>query len=142
MKGLLMFLLLSSMMCWFMFSPIYKHVLIVRQAVLQQEVDYMLEVAANGDHGYIDGAMIAGSRARLASYGLLPDKLTYAVLATNGADATDASRPLPRGVGIALTIGYPLEGLLNIDRLIGVAPPEEAGTGLRAKGIKMSEFVP
>lgn len=28
--------------------PVYKHVVIVRQAVLQKEVDYLLEIGANG----------------------------------------------------------------------------------------------
>jgi len=140
-KSLLAFILLAAMLCWFMFSPIYKHVLIVRQAVLQKEVDYMLEVAANGDHGYINAAMLAQSMARLSNYGLSPNKVDYTVIATNGADATDAARPLPRGVGISLTVSYPLEGLLDIDRLIGLEPPGNDAR-IRATGIKMSEYVP
>lgn len=141
MKSLLVFILFAVMLCWFMFSPIYKHVLIVRQAVLQQEVDYMLEVAANGDHGYIDSTMMQQSRLRLASYGLQSSEIAFEVSSTNGYDATNAGNPLPRGVGLSLAISYPVEGLFEIDRLIGIAPPS-ASTRLRAVGMKMSEYVP
>src|SRR5690606_26757217 len=107
-------------LCWLMFAPIYKHVFIVRQAVLQQEVDYLLEIGANGGHGYIDAAMTAESRARLAAYGLRPDALEYEVSSTTGASAVNPSAPLPRGTGIILTIRYPVERLFEIDRLVGV----------------------
>ncbi|SFT16866.1 hypothetical protein [Paenibacillus sp. BC26] len=141
MKSLLVFILLSAMMCWFMFSPIYKHVLIVRQAVLQQEVDYLLEIGANGDHGYIDAAMLQESRLRLAKYGLLPSSVEFVVSSGSGGSATDANQPLLRGTSLSLTASYPIEGLLAIDRLIGLAPPP-ANTRLRASGMKMSEYVP
>jgi hypothetical protein len=124
-----------------MFAPIYKHVFIVRQAVLQQEVDYLLEVGANGTHGYIDAAMIAASRNRLASYGLDPAKLIYEVGTTSGADATNPSAPVRRGTGIMLKISYPYERLFVIDRLIGVTPPDE-NARFSASGMKMSEYVP
>ncbi|WP_308636081.1 hypothetical protein [Paenibacillus silvisoli] len=141
MKSLLMFLLLSAMMTWFMFSPIYKHVLIVRQAVLQQEVDYLLEIGANGGHGYIDAAMLQASRERLARYGLKPNAVEFTVSSDSGLTATNAAEPLPRGVSISLMASYPIEGLLAIDRLIGLEPPP-AGTKLKATGMKMSEYVP
>lgn len=141
MKSLLVFLLFAAMLCWFMFSPIYKHIVIVRQAVLQKEVDYLLEVGANGDYGYINAAMMEQSRLRLADHGMKPDDLQYTVAATNGMDGTNAGSPLPRGTGLSLTISYPIEGLFEIDRLIGLAPPP--GTArLRATGMKMSEYVP
>ncbi|RAP73839.1 hypothetical protein [Paenibacillus montanisoli] len=141
MKSLLMFLLLSAMMTWFMFSPIYKHVLIVRQAVLQQEVDYLLEVGASGDHGYIDAAMLQASKNRLARYGLNPSSVLFSVSSGSGVSATNAAKPLPRGTSLSLTASYPIEGLLAIDRLIGLAPPA-ASTKLKATGMKMSEYVP
>jgi hypothetical protein len=124
-----------------MFSPIYKHVLIVRQAVLQQEVDYLLETGANGDHGYIDAAMMQQSRERLEGYGLLPGNVSFEVSSTNGWDATNPLSPLPRGVGLSLSISYPIEGLFEIDRLIGLTPPL-SDARIRAAGMKMSEFVP
>ena len=141
MRSILVFVLFAGMLCWMMFSPIYKHVLIVRHAAIQQEVDYLLEVGANGDHGYIDAAMVAQSRQRLAVLGLRQDALRYEVSATDGSIATNAAVPLVRGTGLALTISYPYDGLFAIDRLIGLAsPPEDAR--MRAFGLKMSEYVP
>ncbi|MBO7747853.1 hypothetical protein I8J29_27040 [Paenibacillus sp. MWE-103] len=141
MKSLLVFVLLSAMMCWFMFSPIYKHVLIVRQAVLQQEVDYLLEVGASGDYGYVDAAMLEAAKERLAAYGLDPASVGFEIVTDGGATATDPSRPLLRGAPLTVTASYPVEGLFNIDRLIGVAPPADDAR-LRASGTKMSEYVP
>lgn len=69
MKSLLVFVMLAATMCWFMFSPIYKHVFIVRQAVLQKEVDYLLEIGASGEHGYISRGMVEESKGRLAAVG-------------------------------------------------------------------------
>ncbi|QHT62911.1 hypothetical protein GXP70_25105 [Paenibacillus lycopersici] len=141
MKSLLVFVLLAALMCWFMFSPIYKHVLIVRQAVLQQEVDYLLEVGASGEYGYIDTAMLQRSKQRLAAYGLNPASVTFEITSDNGSNATNPARPLPRGAPLTVTASYPVEGLFDIDRLIGVAPPS-ANTRLKAAGTKMSEYVP
>ncbi|NBD24367.1 hypothetical protein [Paenibacillus glycinis] len=141
MKSLLVFVLLAAMMCWFLFSPIYKHVLIVRQAVLQQEVDYLLEVGASGDYGYIDAAMLQEAKRRLASFGLKPESIEFEVTSDNGADAMNPAQPLPRGAPLSVTASYPVEGLFNIDRLIGVEPPS-AEDRLQAAGTKMSEFVP
>ncbi|MFC5649633.1 hypothetical protein ACFPYJ_10975 [Paenibacillus solisilvae] len=141
MKSILVFILFAALMCWLMFSPIYKHVLIVRQAVLQQETDYLLEVGANGDHGYIDAAMMEQSKQRLADFGLQPGFVEFEVSAANGMDATSPSAPLPRGVGLSLTVSYPVEGLLAIDQLIGLEPPP-ADARLRAAGMKMSEYIP
>lgn len=143
MKSLLVFILLAAMMCWFMFSPIYKHVLIVRQAVLQQEVDYLLEVGANGDHGYIDTQMLQEAKTRLAAFGLKPASITFEVSAGGGggADAMNAASPLPRGKALSLKASYPVEGLFAIDQLIGIAPPPDA-MKLSASGMKMSEYVP
>jgi hypothetical protein len=129
------------MLCWMMFSPIYKHILIVRQAALQQEVDYLLEIGANGSHGYIDAAMIAESKQRLAALGLQSSDLVYTVASTDGSIATSASVPLVRGTGLSLTISYPYEGLFTIDQLVGVDPPPSSDR-MRARGMKMSEYVP
>jgi hypothetical protein len=141
MKSLLMFILFAAMLCWLMFSPVYRHVLIVRQAVLQKEVDYLLEVGASGGYGYIDSVMIEESRQRLASFGMRPESAIFTVSATNGVNATDPQAPVLRGTGIELTIRYPYEGLFEIDRLIGLAPPPPEST-MSAFGLKMSEYVP
>jgi hypothetical protein len=141
MKQILVFVLFAGMLCWVMFSPIYKHVLIVRQAVLQKEVDYMLEIGANGDHGYIDSRMIEQSRLRLAAFGMRPERLEYEVYATDGRPADDPGQPLPRGTGLGLAISYPFERLFEIDRLIGLAPPSP-DERMSAGGLKMGEYVP
>ncbi|MBD3921407.1 hypothetical protein H8B09_21740 [Paenibacillus sp. PR3] len=141
MRSILVFVLFAAMLCWMMFSPVYKHILIVRQAALQQEVDYMLEVGANGSHGYIDAAMIEQSKQRLASLGLNPGALKYTVGSTDGSSATNASAPLLRGTGLSLAISYPYEGLFTLDRLIGVDPPPST-EWMSARGMKMSEYVP
>lgn len=141
MRSLLMFILFAGMLCWMMFSPVYKHVLIVRQAALQQEVDYLLEVGASGSHGYIDAAMVAQSKQRLAAIGLRGDELQYEVASSDGSVATNASAPLLRGTGLELAITYPYDGLFTIDRLVGIDPPP-TDARMRAYGMKMSEFVP
>ncbi|WP_245809685.1 MULTISPECIES: hypothetical protein [Cohnella] len=136
-----MFILFAAMFCWLMFSPVYKHVLVVRHALLQQEVDYLLEVGASGAYGYIGPAMLAESRARLSEFGFRPGGLEYEVASSTGAEAGNAAAPLPRGVGLKLTIRYPYEQLLDIDRLIGVEPPD-ADAKIAASGMQMSEYVP
>jgi len=140
MKQILAFILMSGMLCWIMFAPIYKHVLIARQALLQKEVDYMLEVGANASHGYIDQAAIEASKQRLAQHGFSADDLEYTVATTNGVNGMDPSNPVMRGAGLYLRISYPYEGLFAIDRLIGIGPP--SGSRMAADGMKMSEYVP
>ncbi len=120
MKSLLVFVMLAATMCWFMFSPIYKHVFIVRQAVLQKEVDYLLEIGASGEHGYISRGMVEESKGRLAAVGLKPELAIYELVSTNGLAADNPAVPLRRGTGIILTIRYPYERILEIDRLIGL----------------------
>ncbi len=141
MKQLLVFVMFAALFCWLMFSPIYKHVLVIRQALLQQEVDYLLEIGASGRYGYIDGTMVAESRIRLAQYGFSSPLLQYDISSTSGAEGDNAAAPLPRGVGIRLMITYPYENLLNIDRLIGLEPPPDHAR-IAGGGMKMSEFVP
>jgi hypothetical protein len=141
MKQILVFILFSAMLCWFMFAPIYKHVLIVRQAVIQKEVDLLLEVGANGSHGYISDAMLQESRQRLTARGFISSDLLYVVTTSNGDDGTDPARPVLRGVGIQLFISYPYQQLLEIDRLVGISPPD-ASSRMTASGMKMSEYVP
>ena len=141
MKQLLVFVLFSAMFCWLMFSPVYKHVLIIRQALLQQETDYLLEIGASGRYGYIDEAMLTASKERLTGYGFQPGKLEYEVISTNGASAVDPASPLLRGTGLRLTIRYPYDDLLSIDRLIGIEPAP-ADARISASGMKMSEYVP
>lgn len=141
MKQILIFVLFAALLCWLMFSPIYKHVLIVRQAVLQQEVDYLLEVGASGSYGYISGEMQEQSRQRMARFGMRPDEIDFELTATNGLAASDPSAPILRGTGISLTMSYPYENLFEIDRLIGLTPPLP-NERMRAFGMKMSEYVP
>ncbi|RCW44156.1 hypothetical protein [Paenibacillus prosopidis] len=141
MKQILIFVLFSALLCWLMFSPIYKHVLIVRQAVLQQEVDYLLEVGASGSYGYISDTMQEQSRQRMARFGMQPDEILFELTTTSGVDASNPSGPVPRGTGISLTMSYPYENLFEIDRLIGLTPPLPSER-MRAFGMKMSEYVP
>jgi len=141
MKQLLVFVLFSAMFCWLMFSPVYKHVLIIRQALLQQEADYLLEIGASGRYGYIDSGMLMQSRERLADYGFQPGELEYTISSTTGEPADNPASPLVRGTGLRLTIRYPYDNLLDIDRLIGIGPaPVDAK--IAASGMKMSEYVP
>lgn len=137
----MVFVLFSAMLCWTMFAPIYKHVLIIRQAVLQKETDLLLEIGANASHGYIDNRMIEASRERLAAKGFDPGELEYVVTTDNGEAATDPDRPVVRGTGIRLMLSYPYERLFEIDRLVGIKPPPE-GSRIQAEGMKMSEYIP
>ncbi|MGK9250792.1 hypothetical protein [Paenibacillus humicus] len=141
MKQILVFVLFAGMLCWMMFSPIYKHVFIVREALLQKEVDYLLETGASGSRGYIDDAMVEASRSRLEQAGMRRDQIRYRISASDGGVATSSSRPLLRGTGLLLTISYPYERLFQIDSLIGIAVPDSEER-MSASGIKMSEYVP
>ncbi|GAA3410930.1 hypothetical protein ACFFNY_18825 [Paenibacillus hodogayensis] len=141
MKQILVFVLFAAVLCWTMFAPTYKHILIFRQAMLQKEVDYMLEIGANGSYGYVDAMAIAASRQRLGQHGFQPDKLEYSVAATNGSTATSAAAPVLRGAGIELIISYPYDHLFHIDRLIGMTVPSDYAR-MAASGLKMSEYVP
>jgi len=138
MKQLLAFILLASLLCWMMFAPVYKHVYILRHALLQQEVDYLLEVSTSGQYGYIPIALIEQSRNRLAGFGLNPEMLVYEGTSTLGQAVIEAP-PVPRGEGIALHLSYPMGNLFAIDALIGVPAPDKRY--ITAYGVQMSEFV-
>jgi len=140
-KQLLVFILFAALFCWLMFSPVYKHVLVIRQALLQQEADYMLEIGASGRYGYIDGGMVQESRIRLSQYGFNEALLEYDINSTSGAASDNPADPLPRGTGLRLRISYPYENLLDIDRLIGLGP-SSANARISGRGMKMSEYVP
>jgi hypothetical protein len=141
MKQILIFVLFAGLLCWLMFSPIYKHVLIVRQAVLQQEVDYLLEIGASGTYGYISEEMQEQSRQRMARFGMRAVAIDYELATTSGLAASNPSAPVLRGTGISLTMSYPYENLFEIDRLIGLTPPLPSER-MKAFGMKMSEYVP
>ncbi|MFD2672525.1 hypothetical protein [Marinicrinis sediminis] len=141
MKQILTFILFSLLLCWLMFAPIYKHVLIMRQALLQKEVDYLLEIGTNANHGYIDGTMIAQSRERLAQHGFSETDIVYDITTTNGQQADSAASRVIRGEGIQLTVSYPYQELFLIDRLIGIEGPDESAR-MGARGMQMSEYVP
>jgi len=140
MKQILVFILFAALLCWFMFAPLYKHVVIMRQAALQQEADYLLEVGASGRYGYIDEAMIQLSRQRLALRGFDTDRLTYTVTTTSGESGSNPAAPVLRGTGIGLQVTYPYQRLFLIDQLIGIDVPDpDARMGV--SGMKMSEYV-
>lgn len=141
MKQLLVFVLFSTLLCWLMFAPAYRHVAILRQALLQKEVDYLLEIGASGRYGYIDAEMIGASRERLEGRGFDPALLDYELGTTSGEDAGDRQRPVLRGTGIRLTISYPYGNLFAVDRLIG-AEPIPGYARMSAGGMKMSEYIP
>lgn len=141
MKQILAFLLLALIMVWFTFAPVYKHILILRQALLQKEADYLLEVGASGRFGYIDSTMQDASRQRLEEAGFEPHKIEYTVSTTSGVSATRSDIPVVRGTGIRLVITYPYGNLFGIDRLLGVGAPDGLER-MGAAGIKMSEYVP
>jgi hypothetical protein len=111
---------------------------IMRQALLQQEVDYLLEVSTSGQYGYIPVGLIEQSRTRLARFGLNPQLLVYDAQSTLG-HAVIAAAHVPRGEGIALHISYPMENLFAIDSLIGVEAPDKQY--ISAYGVQMSEYV-
>lgn len=115
-----------------MFAPIYRHVQLAQLTLLQKEVDYLLEVGANGSHGYVSPSLIDQSRGRLVASGFRAASLTY---------TTNASQPQPRGEAIMLSITYPIDDLLLIDTLIGISH-DSSSKLIRASGLKMSEFVP
>jgi hypothetical protein len=141
MKQILVFILFATMLCWFMFAPVYKHVIILRQALLQKEVDYLLEVGASGMNGYISPVMLAASKLRLQERGFEPNDLQYTVTTTAGVDGMNPSLPVMRGVGIGLQVTYPYHRLLVIDQLVGISVPSTS-TRMGAAGMKMSEYVP
>lgn len=140
MKGILSFVLLSGVICWMMFSGVYTHVLLSRQVLLQQEVNYLLEVATQARYGYISSSLITESKARLASHGLEEGNLTYLISSTTGQSAEDALHPIPRGEGIILKISYPFDGLLDINQLVGIHPPS-SDAKINGFGQRMSEYI-
>lgn len=140
MKQLLIFILMATVMCWLMFAPVFKHVAIMRQALLQQEVDYMLEVGANASFGHIGETAVSASRERLVQRGFAADEVVYRITTTDGRSGTDPDQPVPRGTGIILEIRYPYGQLFEIDRLIGLTPPASDAM-MGARGVKMSEYV-
>ncbi len=139
MKQLLVFVLLSGLLVWLLFTPAYKHVLLARHALLQKEADYLLETGASGLRGTIAPDMIAESRQRLSRFGFRPNSIEYTVEAGGGLDP--GAGPLPRGTPIAVTLAYPYEQLFALDRLLGIAVPGSEDR-MKAYGIRMSEYVP
>lgn len=113
----------------------------MRHALLQKEVDYLLEIGCSARYGYIDNLMIEGSKLRLAERGLGSEYLEYVVTTTNGSDGMNPLTPVERGEGIQLTISYPYESLFNIDRLLNIPTLMETDR-MMASGIKMSEYIP
>lgn len=141
MKQILTFILFSAILCWALFSPIYRHVAVLQQSLLQNEVDFLLEVGANSSHGYISETMMAESRLRLAERGFVPEQIIYDVSTHSGVSGTNRFAPVLRGDSLILEISYPYGNLFTIDRIMGISTPAELGF-FRAKGIRMSEFVP
>jgi len=139
MKQILVFILFASLFCWLLFSPIYKYVVLTRQAVIQQEVDFLLEVGASGRYGYIDNELIGESKKRLTSLGFNTDKLQYTITSSLNYTPTLQQR-LPRGEVFIVEISYPYEKMFLIDLLVGIEPFGEHER-MRSYGVKMSEYV-
>jgi phage replication-related protein YjqB (UPF0714/DUF867 family) len=85
--------------------------------------------------------MVSDSKQRLEDRGFDSVDLLYIVTATNGEDGSNPNNPIQRGVGISLEISYPYHNLFEIDRLVGITPPDP-GSRMAAAGMKMSEYVP
>ncbi len=141
MRQILVFILFAALLCWIMFSPIYKHAIIMRQALLQKEVDYLLEVGCSDRYGYINADMVEASKERLGKRGFNPNDLVYEVTTTNGSSGMDAFAPVARGEGIQLVISYPYGEMFTIDTLLGLSQPSSE-QHMAALGMKMSEYVP
>jgi hypothetical protein len=141
MKQILVFILFAALLCWFMFAPVYKHVIIIRQALLQKEVDYLLEIGSNGSHGYINDSMINDSKKRMEERGFVSADLAYTVTTTSGVEGTNAGQPVWRGTGLYLKLTYPYHRLFVIDQLVGITVPAQTDR-MGAAGMKMSEYVP
>jgi hypothetical protein len=140
MKAILSFVLLAGTIAWVMFGGIYNHVLMTRQTLLQQEVNYVLEIATQAKYGYISNSVMEQSKARLASKGFDPTKLEYQVSSTTGQSSVDEFHPIPRGEAIVLKIRYPYEGLLEINRLVGILPPS-SNARIGSSAQRMSEYI-
>lgn len=139
MKQILAFILFASLFCWLLFSPIYKHVVLTRQAVIQQEVDFLLEVGASGQYGYVSEQLIAQSKKRLGELGFNIEKLQYDITSSLHFTPTEQFR-LPRGEILIVEVSYPYENMFLIDALIGIEPFGEHER-MRSYGVKMSEYV-
>jgi hypothetical protein len=85
--------------------------------------------------------MLQESRLRLAARGLTSSDVLYEVTTSNGSVGTDPTQPVLRGNGIQLLITYPYQRLFEIDRLVGISPPDSSSRMI-ASGMKMSEYVP
>ena len=141
MKQILVFILFATMLCWFMFAPVYKHVIIVRQAVLQKEVDYLLEIGANGSHGYINSTDDSGFQGSDGGKRLHSGRSRLHGRYDYGGRGNGSGMPVWRGTGLSLKMTYPYHRLFVIDQLVGITVP--AGSDrMGATGMKMSEYVP
>ena len=133
---ILVIVILAPLLVWLMLKPTYQHVLILRHAVIQKEVDYLLEQGAR--LGYVSTDMQNDSKQRLIDRGFESGKLEYSITSDTGSSATDPLNPLTRGIGLIVEISYPYDNTFLIDRLIGIDPPP-ATDRLKAKGIQMIE---
>lgn len=140
MKAILSFILLSGIFCWLIFSGMFHHALLLRQGALEQEVGLLLEKATQAQYGYVSSAMIEEAMQHLEAKGMSRQKVQFSITSTTASSATNPLTPIPRGEGIQIQASYPYDGLLTINRLIGmVVPDSSARFSYRAS--RMSEYV-
>jgi hypothetical protein len=139
-KAILSFVLLAGIFCWLIFSGIYYHVLIMRQTYLQQEANYLLQVVTQAKYGYVSSSELSQSKNRLAEKGFSISKLVYQIYSSTGQSALDSTDPVPRGQWISIKIQYPYDGLLAINKLIGMPVPAPSAK-ISGFGQQMSEYV-
>lgn len=140
MKVILSFVLLSGVFCWLIFSGMYNHALLLRQGALEQEVELMVETATQAQNGYVSSAMIARAMNHFEAKGMSPSKVQLTISSSTAQSATNPLTPIPRGEMIRIQASYPYDGLLNINRLIGMVVPSSTER-FSYSATRMSEYV-
>jgi hypothetical protein len=140
MKAILSFVLLSGVFCWLIFSGMYNHALLLRQGALEQEVQLLLETATQAQNGYVSASMLERAMQHFEAKGMSRSKVQLTITSSNGQSAINARTPIPRGEGIHIQASYPYDGLLNINRLIGMIVPGESER-FTYTASRMSEYV-
>lgn len=140
MKAILSFILLAGVFCWLIFSGMYHHVLLLRQGALEQEVELMLETATQAQNGYVSASAIEQAMQHFEAKGMSRQKVQLSISSTTGSSATNPLTPIPRGDGIRIQASYPYDGILNINRLVGMVVPGESDR-FSYSATRMSEYV-
>ena len=140
MKAILSFVLLAGVFCWLIFSGMYNHTLLLRQGALEQEVELMLETATQAQNGYVSATMIERAMQHFEAKGMSRNKVQFTTSSTSAQSASNPLTPIPRGEGIRIQASYPYDGLLNINRLIGMVVPGDTDR-FSYSATRMSEYV-